>query len=283
MRRSRNRLIRYLLPAVAGAVLLTLPLPLAAHGPTHRAIEEITTRIDSGEGTAADFLRRGELYRIERDWTLAERDFDRAARLDPRLLEVAIAKASLHLDQGQFADAKSAIDRFLSRHPDHSEALRIRAHALIALGRPLEAARDLDRRIAVDPRPTPDEYVERARLLAGCGERFLSRAVRGLDEGIDRFGPIVTLELCAIELEVKQRKFDSALTRLDAIAPQFDRVEIVLERRGEILAAAGREAEAREAFEAALAAIESEPPERRGTRLTHDLEARLRATLEAAP
>jgi tetratricopeptide (TPR) repeat protein len=272
---------RYLL-AVA-TLVLTLPTASAAHGPTHRAIEEISARIEAGGAKADDFLRRAELYRIERDWDAAERDYDRASRLDPQLSEVAVGRAALHLDRGRPAGAKASIDGFLSVHPDHSEALRIRAQAWIALGQPLEAARDLDRRIATVSRPTPDHYIERARLLAGCGDPFLSRAVRGLDEGIARLGPIVSLEFCAIELETRQGYFDSALMRLEAVAPQFDRKEILLERRGEILAVAGRVAEAREAYEAALAAVESGPSERRAGRATRELEARLRAILDSQP
>ena len=277
------RVARNLLAAVAAALALTIPSPSTAHGPTHRAIDEISARIHAGQASANDFLRRGELYRIERDWASAERDFTRAAQLDPRLSEVAVARAALLLDRGRPSRAKAATDRVLSDHPDHPEALRIRAQASIALGLPLEAARDLDRRIAVDPRPTPDHYIERARLLAGCGEGFLGRAVRGLDEGIARFGSIVSLEFFAIELETRQGKYDSALMRLEAIAPQFDRKELVLERRGEILAAAGRGGEAREAFQAALAEIESGPSERRGSKATRELEVRLRALVEETP
>jgi len=284
MRRPRNQATaRQFLLAAAGALALTLPAPSAAHGPTHHAIEELSARIEAGGASANDFLRRGELHRVDRKWNAAARDYDRAAQLDPGLREVAVGRAALYLDRGWSDRAKAAIDRLLLDHPDYPEALRIRAMASVALGRPLEAAQDLDRRIALAPLPTPDYYIERARLLAGCGEQLLTRAVRGLDEGIARLGPIVSLEFCAIELEMRQGQFDSALKRLEDVAPQFDRKETLLERRGEILTAAGRVAEAREAFAAALAAIESGPSERRGSRAARELEARLRASLGAQP
>lgn len=283
MSHSRDRASQRGCLAVACGLLLAFPSVSAAHGPTHHAIEELSARIEAGGSSAEDLLMRGELYRLEHEWDAAERDYDRAARLAPGRPEISVARAALQLDRGRPARARSAIDRFLVDHPDHPDALRIRAHASIALGRPLEGARDLDRRIVSNPRPTPDDYIERARLLAGCGAPFLTRALRGLDEGIARFGPIVTLELCAIELETRQGTFDSALVRLETLAPQFDRKEVLLERRGEILAAAGREAEAREAFEAALAAIESGPAERRGGRALRELEARVRARLGTRP
>ena len=39
--------------------------------------------------------------------------------------------------------------------------------------------------------------------------------VRGLDEGIKKLGPLVTLELCALDIEVKEKQYDDALKRLD--------------------------------------------------------------------
>jgi tetratricopeptide (TPR) repeat protein len=283
MESARRPFLSRNLPAALAVLWLAFPVAAAAHGPTHQAIQAISARIEGGEATASDFLARGELHRAEGEWEAAERDYRRAAQLDPSLLEVVVARAALHLDRGRPDQAKGVVDPLLSSHPDHAEALRIRAQAATALGRPLDAVRDLDHLTATVLRLTPDLYIERARLLAGCGERYLPRAVRGLDEGIARFGPIVSLQLYAVDLEMRSRQFESALKRLETLAPQFERNETLLELRGNVLAAAGREAEARQAYAAALAAIESSPPELRAGRFARELEARLRAALESKP
>src|SRR2546429_3401664 len=47
--------------------------------------------------------------------------------------------------------------------------------------------------------------VGRDRALAAEGGDHLDEALRGLDEGIKRLGPIVTLELYAIDLELDRK------------------------------------------------------------------------------
>jgi len=70
------------------------------------------------------------------------------------------------------------------------------------------------------------------------------------------------------------------LHRLDLIAGQSQRKEAWLVRRGEILKIAGRDEEARAAFNAALVAIESLPAGPRQSRATTALELRARAALK---
>jgi predicted negative regulator of RcsB-dependent stress response len=121
--------------------------------------------------------------------------------------------------------------------------------------------------------------LERAQALASAGDGHVAEALRSLDEGVAELGPVVTLQLLAIELELRRKTYDAALARLDAVAAQSPRKETWLERRGQILASAGRAAEAGEAFVAALAAVEALPPPRRRVRAVIELEARLRTAL----
>jgi tetratricopeptide (TPR) repeat protein len=177
-------------------------------------------------------------------------------------------------------EAKAALDRFLAKRPADGEALLVRARALVKLGERGAAARDFGAALARLPRPNPEVYIERARVLAEDGRA--DEALRGLDEGIERLGPLVTLELPAVELELAAKRDDAALARVELLAAQSPRKEQWLARRGEILARAGRRAEAKEAFAAALAAIGSLKGSQRGVRATAELEARLRAALAEA-
>jgi predicted negative regulator of RcsB-dependent stress response len=87
------------------------------------------------------------------------------------------------------------------------------------------------------------------------------------------------LELYAIDLELRRRRYRDALARLDQIAARSQRKETWLARRGEILADAGRLSEARATYRQALAAIEALPEGARHTRATLELEGRLKAAL----
>jgi tetratricopeptide (TPR) repeat protein len=146
------------------------------------------------------------------------------------------------------------------------------------LGQPMAAIDDYTHAIERSTEPLPEYYIDRARALASQGRTTL--ALRGLDEGIRKLGPIATLELMAIDLELANHHYDQALARLDKLATQGERPEIWLARRGDILERAERREEARAAYQAAWIAIESVPPSRRRVRATVDLENQLQSALE---
>lgn len=264
------------LARLAVIVLLTV-VNTSAHDGLHEQIAEVTALLSRDPKNAALYLKRGELHRLHRDWGRAAADYDRAARLQPALAVVDFARGRMLFEAGRPRPAQAALDRFLSQHPDHVEALVTRARVLISLGQRAAAARDLSQAIAHSPQP--ELFVERAQTLAAEGDVYVSEALRGLDEGVARHGPLVTLQLYAIDLELRRRCYDAALARLETVAAVSPRKETWLARRGEILALAGRASEARAAFAAALAAVESLPSDRRRTRAVAELEARVRAAL----
>ena len=259
---------------------LALAAQAAAHDGLHEQIEAVTAQIRREPKNASLYLKRGELYRLHRRWGLALRDYTRAEDLDPALALVDLARGRMWFEAGRARQSLPWLKRFLSKQPSHSEAFGLRARALAKLGRSAAAAQDFTRAIELSPDPQPDIYIERARALAATGQ--LSRALGGLDEGIGRLGPVVTLQLYAIELEVGRRHYDAALSRLDSISAQSPRQEVWLARRGDILRSAGRIAEARAAYSAALAALDSLPPWRRQTKAALELEAHLRTALSRA-
>ena len=262
------------------AVCLMLPSPVAGHGDLHERIAALTKQIEQCPTNADLYLQRGELHRLHRDWDAALADYERAAQRDPGLAAIDLHRGRMLLEAGRAQSARAALDRFLARHPDHAEARVARARVLVRLGHRAAAAEDFTRAIAQLPRPKPEYYLERARALAADGDERLDEALRGLDEGLEKLDQPVALQLFAIDLDLKKRRYDAALARLEKISAQAARRETWLARRGEILEQAGRPAEARKAFRAGLAATESLPPHRRNVKAVVELEKRLRTGLE---
>jgi len=263
------------------ALLLLAASASHAHVEIEKQIEDLTTRIGKDPKNAALYLRRGELYRVHRDWGAALEDYKRAAKLDPSLSAVDLCLARMRLESGQPGEARIAADRFLQARPEHIEGLVTRARALVKLGEGRLAADDLTRAIELSrpPKsPLPEYYLERARALAEEGE--VDQALSGLDEGIGRLGPIITLELLAMDLELKHKRHDAALRRVGDTLASWPRKETWLVKRGEILEAVGRLPEAREAFGEARQALESLPANRRKTKALAQLEAEIEAALE---
>ncbi len=264
---------------LAFACSLMLLQRAAAHGDVHEQIAAVSAQLEREPRNAALLLKRGELHRVHQDWGAALADFQRVAALDPDLAAIDFYRGRLLLEAGHPTEARSYLDRFLAREPNSVQALLTRARVHAKLGDRAAAARDYTRAISQAREPEPEFYLERAEALAASGGPGVEDALRGLDEGMKRLGPLITLQLAAIELELARRNFDAALARLEQITTRAVRKETWLARRGEILEQAGRSGEAQKAYESALDAIVSLSAARGGTAAIRDLQQRVRESL----
>jgi tetratricopeptide (TPR) repeat protein len=270
---------------VLGLLLASLPLSLLAHSGVHEQIEDASRRIAAAPGNPQGYVQRGDLYRIHRDWDRALADFGTALQLDATAAGAELGLGRTRLDQGAPQQALPHLNRALARQPGNVRALVTRAQAWRALGKPLTAAADYSRAIEHFPepgKPLPEYYLERARAWAAAGDPHLGKALQGLDEGLQVLGNIQTLALYAVELETRRGNVAGALLRLDPLLAGATRKEFLLLARGDILAAANREQEARQNFLAAQAAIAALPPRHRHTRSMQQLAKTLTARLQAA-
>jgi tetratricopeptide (TPR) repeat protein len=267
---------------LAVALLLPALVPSArAHADLILQIDDLTKQIAAAPRDTDLLLRRGDLHRIHLDWTNAMADFDHVLTIQPGHPGVDLAKGRLMADAGWLVTARAHLDRFIASQPKHAEAYSTRARLLSRLQLHHAAAEDYAQAIRHTPDAGPELFIERAQALAALSPEFHLKALQGLDEGIQRLGPLVTLQLYAIDLELKTRNYDGALTRIDRIAEKSPRKESWLARRGEILVQAGRPQEARAAYQSALAALGNLPPVRRNVPAMAQLEKRLRSQLES--
>ena len=266
---------------VALVAVAILPSRLLAHGDLHEQIHHVTEQIAKDPKNSELYLRRGELRRMHQEWDLAQADYDQAVALNPSLAIVDFTRGRMFLEANWPHSAKICLDRFLLRNTNHVEGFIARARTLVKLEKPLDAARDFTTAIRYAPEGRPELYIERAEALASAGDKHYAEALRGLDEGVERLGSLVTIQLHAIDLELKLKQFDAALARLEKIAAQSPRKETWLARRGEILLQAGRREESRAAYEQALKALDTLPPGRRNVPAMNELERRIKAALEA--
>ena len=268
---------------IAAIAAVTGARPCWAHRGIDEQIRDVTRLIEASPRDAALRLRRGELHRAEGDWKSAEADYEAARKLDPALEAVDLALGSMLLESGQKLDsARAALDRFLARRPGHTDALVARARVLVRLKQPDAAVTDYDaaiERTQPPARPRPEHYLERADALASMGDLRVPEALRGLDEGLSRLGQPITLQMRAIDLEMRLKHYDAALARVEQILARPGRRERWLMRRGEIQEAAGRPDDARRSYEEALAAIDKLSDGRRNAPATLQLGDELRSAL----
>jgi tetratricopeptide (TPR) repeat protein len=270
------RIIRVALLLIAASLASGGGIAFAHDGLAER-IAALSAQIAQSPSSPSLLVKRAELYRENRQWTETLIDLDRAERIDPTIAIVDLVRAHVHLERKNWQAAADAATRFISRQPDHADARVVRARAYAQLGRRQAAAADFTSALAV--RPQPDLYIERAKVLEGPGRGPLEQALRSLDEGLARLGPIVTLELEAIDLELRLVRYDAALARLDGITARAPRKDTWLARRGAILERADRPEEARAAYRAALDSLTSQSERIQQTRASVTLAEELRADI----
>jgi tetratricopeptide (TPR) repeat protein len=262
---------------IVAALGLAIPTAMFAHGDLHVRIAAMTEQIAKNPDNARLFLERGELHREHQDWKAAEADYDRAERLDPKLSRVDFCRGEMLVDSGDLKAACAMFDRYLTREPEDGHALVARARALVKLGKREAAVADFTSAIRLLAEPQPEFFLERAQALLADGR--VEEALRGLDEGVKRLGPIVTLQLYAIDLELGRKAYDAALARLATIEAQAARKESWLSKRGDIELLMGRPKDARKSYAAALAALDALPPRLQKTRAMLSLRAHLSTAL----
>ena len=262
------------------------------HEEVEKRIAELTAALRDDPEDATLYLQRAEMLRHHERWDEAFADLERAAALRPDLPGLAMTSSRVAGDAGHLPLALQLVERQLDETPDSPGALRQRAKILQGLQRWEEAAAAWHRAIAHDPAPHPEDFVARAEAtlaipVAEVGEPVASGrrqarenaraalALHGLDEGIRQLGDVVTLQLKAAELEQRLGRHASALDRIDRLAAKAARKDPWLERRGDVLAAAGRADEARAAWRSALDALRRLPPAHRETGASKERHDRL--------
>ncbi|HGY91013.1 MAG TPA: hypothetical protein ENK43_07560 [Planctomycetes bacterium] len=250
-----------------------------AHGDLHKKIAAASREIAKHPNNPDLYARRGELYRLHREFERALADLSRAESLAPDREAFWALRASVLHALKRDREAQGEIARFLGRQPNHGEALWLSAEIEAALGNWNEAARGYAAAVIHLRRRTPRHYVTWAEAVLKTGAGSARRAIEILDAGRLALAGAWSLEIEALRIERSHRLWDAALRRVDRILRRAPRKESWLLEKGRILEAAGRTSEARSAYEAASAALEKLP--RRVLRLpaTKSLEQRIRKAL----
>ena len=133
------------------------------HDELSEQVQLVSEKIKTNPRDASLYFERAELYRGDQHWSLAEKDYFQARKLSPELAAVQLGLGMLYYNTKRYEDSIQALDRFLLKHPDHSEGLITRGRDQKMLGN-FSAAID-DYSSALQLRPDPAIYIERSRLL----------------------------------------------------------------------------------------------------------------------
>jgi tetratricopeptide (TPR) repeat protein len=273
-----------IVPGLAGSValitLLGVPGLTRGHGGHADRVAALDAQIEAAPGNAMLWVDRAAIHLDHTDFEAALADLDRAAELDTGLAEIEAFRGRVLLQMGRVSQADAALVRALALRPGDVPVLLVRARVREALQQPIAAAADYSAVIALAARPGPEPYLERARVLIVAGERHWEEALAGLEQGRERLGSLLALELAALELELRLERVDAALQRLERATAHFARQEHWLVRRAEILLSAGRSDEAYTAYAEALERIQDLPGHLKHTAAVESLYTQAQAAMQ---
>jgi tetratricopeptide (TPR) repeat protein len=263
---------------LTGLANLVFSFAVQGHGDLHEQIVAVTGSISADPENAVLFHKRGELHRAHGDYPEALRDYAQAQKLSPALHVVYLSRGRALFESGEFARALVPLNAFMSKEPNHIEARWLRGRLLAKLGNRDEAELDFKKVLNATSEPSPEQFIERAQNLEQAGRDELAKTV--IIEGIQRLGPLITLELEALDLELELKEFDAALRRVNALLETAERKESFLVRKAGIYEQMGDKQRAEDFYEKALGAIAALPERQRSVKSTIHLEEQIRIRLK---
>jgi len=243
----------------------TFTPPAESHPPLEEKEALVDKALEDGADDPELHLTRATLHRQRRHWDAAAASYLRAAALGADRNQVDIALAQVFLEANLPLTAERYVDLVCVRAPEDGTALITRARIRRILEQQEKSAADFARGVTLLSRPDPDVVREAmaAQVAAGHPEAALQLA----DTAMKKIGPVATIQLPAIALELELGRREAAVLRYDALLAQAPQHEVWLAERAEILEGLGRTTEARAAYEHALALIRKRPRERRSKKI----------------
>ena len=251
------------------------------HGDTHERIEALSDSLKQNPDHVASLLERADLYRRHRDFDEALADLRRVRLLSPTSNAVRYLTGLTLLEQGELKEAEVELKAFVSRSPISPRGYLALARVFTQQERHLSAAQAYELVVENQTTPTPDHYLARAHAYRAAGKPYLTRALEGLEEGIESMGPLITFQRLAVEIAVDQGNYQDAIDRVDKVLQTIGRKETWLVRKANILSLSGRKEEAEHQFLLAIRAIELLPYRTRTSPAMRTLRATINENLNS--
>jgi tetratricopeptide (TPR) repeat protein len=246
-----------------------------AHTDIEVQLKAVTQELEGRPNDYSLYLVRGELKRHTRDWLGAEADFARAEQLGSAEVRdwLRLYRGRLFEEAGQARRAVAELDAYIADHPNHIDALRVRALAHVKTGAFNKAIEDYSRLIALNTAKSPELWLERARLWVRIGD--IDAAIASIDNATVFFGPLIALVEFTIDAEIGRRDYAAALDRMEDLPSALMESPEWLWRRGKLLERLDRSDDAARVYVQARQAILKMPLRRRKTAAMQDLLAKL--------
>jgi tetratricopeptide (TPR) repeat protein len=223
-------------PIFAAVALFVSHVCLEAHEGTHDSLTRNEKALRENPDSSALYFSRAGLLLEHGDPDAALAALDLAAEHGASADVCAMLRAKALLALKRPLEAAELLGAVLRAHPDHVPALSLRARAYAEGGKSEQAVADCRRALVL--RADPDTAFLAADLLVAGGKS--GAAIGLLDSSFPVGARPASIDGRALEIEIAGGKWDAALARLDRRIANSKRPEVAMARKAELLEMAGR-------------------------------------------
>jgi len=260
---------------------VVFPSHIFAHGPGLFKAEQLSEQIARHGSNVSLYVERARIYQSYRHWKEALVDLDAAAQLEPDNTKLDLMRAEILYSMKEYSRALDLIELYELRHKPDLEAMLIAARSYRELGLNEKAAqyykKILSKLKVGSEVPLSEWYIEYVDVLMLAGKK--SQALNILQQGIHALGSNSVFQTRAAELEVELGDYESAISRIDALAEKSQRKDFWLARRGDILTKAGLTSRAKSSYQEAFSRLQKLPLRLRNQPASVELNAKLKVLL----
>lgn len=245
-------------------LLFTVPVAAWSHGDLHDQIDDIGKQLVDDKQKSGLYLKRGKLYLQDGNFHEAIHDFRKSLKLEPALHVVHYHLGEAYLASGRTDTAEHHTQLFIKSLGSETYGGLSRGYGLLGKiyqkrNKHLEAAQAFEQSLQNNMQPSPIDYLQAAEAYVKSGTKYQQQAMHLLDQGIDKLGPVITLQEAAIELEMLTGSYDAALARVGTFRSQGISEPNISYRQALIMAAARRFEDAQIYYKKALTEIDGLP------------------------
>jgi tetratricopeptide (TPR) repeat protein len=257
-------------------LLFLMPVTAWSHGDLHDRIDDVSMQLADDKQKPELYLKRGKLYLQDGNFHEALHDFRKSLKLDPALHVVHYHLGEAYLAMGRSDAAEQHTRLFLKSLGPETYGGLSRGYDLLGKiyqkrNKYLDAAKAYEQSLQNNTQPAPIDYLQAAEAYVKSGQKYQQQAIRLLDQGIDRLGPVVTLQEAAIELEMLSGSYDAALARVETFRSQGISEPNICYRQASIMSTARRFEEAQKYYKKSLTEIENLPAHRQASKSVQKL------------
>ena len=206
-------------------LIFSLFFTIFAHGPVDDLIKVKSKEISQQPQNARLYLERALLNEQHEDWDACEKDLLQARKLKNDLTDFDYFLGRIKLAQANDLKAIDYFDKSLKHKPHNFEILFDKGRAYFSLKKYALAAQAFDLAFKHPDNLQPNHVIERVQAHQLGNTSNFQEINQAIQQGLDKFGPVLILQIEQYQLCKKHKQFSKGLLVLDEILKNVSRKE----------------------------------------------------------